>query len=202
MPTSTINESLEPLAVPLDQLHEDPGNVRRHSKRNVKAIEDSLRSFGQQKPLVALSDGRVVAGNGTLHAARNLGWTHLAVVRFADEDRARAFAIADNRSAELAEWDLQGLGATLRALAPDADLHALGFDDHELEPLLAAEWKPRAVDPDATHAAAVAPIRLTAEQREVFERTAERVREQAKDDDLSDGRCVELICTAYLAAPQ
>ena len=115
--------------VPLKKLKADPKNARKHSEANIAAIEGSLRAFGQQKNIVALKDGTVIAGNGTLVAATRLGWKSLAVVRFADEKKARAFALADNRSAELAAWDEETLNATLDELKLEKfDLGSIGFD--------------------------------------------------------------------------
>ncbi len=98
----------------LTDLHPDPKNARRHDDRNVDAIKNSLSRFGQRKPIVILPDGQIVAGNGTYSAAHNLGWTYIEAVVFdGTSDEARAFAIADNRAAELAEWDNEQLLETL-----------------------------------------------------------------------------------------
>jgi len=124
--------------VPIKSLRQDPDNARIHSTTNIKAIADSLLQFGQRKPIVALADGTVIAGNGTLEAARKLKWANLVVVRFDDEKLARAFAIADNRTAELAEWDDAQLKSTLRELAAiEVDISGLGFDGDELQALMA-----------------------------------------------------------------
>ena len=56
----------------------DPDNVRKHTQRNLQTIVESLKEFGQRKPIV-LKDNVVVAGNGTLEAAKLLGWTHIDV---------------------------------------------------------------------------------------------------------------------------
>lgn len=96
--------------VPVVDLALDPANVRKHGPRNLDAIKASLLRFGQQKPIVVDGDGVVVAGNGTLAAARDMGWRDIYVVRtdLVGAD-AVAFAIADNRTAELAEWDEEAL---------------------------------------------------------------------------------------------
>lgn len=109
--------------VKIEDLSPDPANVRKHSSKNLAAIRASLRRFGQQKPIVVDGDGIVRAGNGTLAAATELGWTHIDVVKteLTGPD-AVAYAIADNRTAELAEWDGEGLQAILR-----------GFDDQTVE---------------------------------------------------------------------
>ena len=95
----------------IDDLELDPNNARRHDKKNLDAIAGSLKEFGQRKPIVVWRN-RVVAGNGTLVAARSLGWREISVARCPDEwdeVRVKAFALADNRSAELASWDEQVL---------------------------------------------------------------------------------------------
>jgi ParB-like chromosome segregation protein Spo0J len=125
---------VERLAV--DSLHHDPSNVRKHDERNVKAIAASLQRFGQQKPIVVDGEGIVRAGNGTLEAAKSLGWADIEAVRTDLESaEAVAYAIADNRTAELAEWDEEGLALQLDAL--DADLlGASGFDQGEVAALM------------------------------------------------------------------
>ncbi len=64
--------------VPVGALSLDPANARKHGTRNLEAIAGSLRQFGQRRPLVcrrAAGQTMVIAGNGTLEAARSLGWT-------------------------------------------------------------------------------------------------------------------------------
>jgi ParB-like chromosome segregation protein Spo0J len=124
--------------VPVDSLSPDPANVRRHPERNLDTIKASLRRFGQQKPIVVDAKGIVRAGNGTLEAAKALGWDKIAVVRSdLAGSEATAFAIADNRSAELAEWDGTALAEQLRSLqSEDFDLEAVGYDDDEIAALI------------------------------------------------------------------
>lgn len=109
----------------------DPRNARKHGRRNLEAIKASLARFGQQKPIVVGADGQVIAGNGTVEAAKAMGWTHVSVVRSGLEDHERsAYAIADNRTAELAAWDDAVLATQLAELAAiDLTLvEATGFD--------------------------------------------------------------------------
>ena len=122
--------------VDVSELSADPKNVRRHDDKNIAAIKRSLDRFGQQKPIVVSKDGRVVAGNGTLAAAAALGWQSVAVVRTSLKASERtAYAIADNRTAELAEWDDGALAAQLSAIAieDEALLAAAGFDAKDLD---------------------------------------------------------------------
>jgi len=59
----------------------DPANVRSHNEKNIKAIKASLSRFGQQKPIVVDAKGVVIAGNGTLMAANDLGWSDIDTIR-------------------------------------------------------------------------------------------------------------------------
>jgi len=122
--------------VPCDTLSFDPANLRKHGKKNLDAIKASLRRFGQQKPIVVDAKGIVLAGNGTLAAAQELGWKEIQIVRTdLAGTQATAFGIADNRSAELAEWD-EKLGDVLASLkAEDFPLEDIGFDAADLEEL-------------------------------------------------------------------
>lgn len=124
--------------VSVDALSPDPANVRRHPERNLDAIKASLRRFGQQKPIVVDANGVVRAGNGTLEAAKALGWDKIAIVRSdLAGPEATAFAIADNRSAELAEWDGAALAEQMRSLqSEDFDLDSVGYTDDEVSAMI------------------------------------------------------------------
>jgi ParB-like chromosome segregation protein Spo0J len=125
-------------SVGIDTVHADPSNARMHPDRNLEAIKASLARFGQQKPIVVDANGIVRAGNGTLEAARALGWVKIAIVRTSLENsEATAFSIADNRTSELAAWDESTLGATLQALQlEEFDLGSVGFTEDEIAALI------------------------------------------------------------------
>jgi DNA modification methylase len=119
----------------------DPQNARKHDQRNLDAIKTSLDKFGQRKPIVITPEGVVLAGNGTLEAAKALGWTEIAVTVVPSEwdyATAKAYALADNRSAELAEWDTSVLASQLVELDAEGwDIGELGFDVPEpTEPIV------------------------------------------------------------------
>lgn len=125
--------------VPISTLVHDSQNTRKHSKRNLKAIADSLSRFGQLKPIVVDAKSTVIAGNGTLAAAAMLGWETILVHRIdLPEREARAYAIADNRTAELASWDEDLLAQQLAALQIDPTLpsEATGFSEKEIEKII------------------------------------------------------------------
>ena len=137
--------------VKIETLSLDPANARDHSKRNLEAIRASLKRYGQQKPIVVDGDGIIVAGNGTFAAAKIEGWDKIAVVRTKLKGaEAIAYAIADNRSAELAEWNFEVLGKVLASLQeddPNIGLE-LGWAEHELVNIVAADWTPAPADDD------------------------------------------------------
>jgi hypothetical protein len=113
----------------------DPNNARLHNEKNLRAIKGSLAKFGQQKPIVVNSKNVVIAGNGTLQAAKELGWSTISVVRseLSNFD-ASAYALADNRTAELATWDEEVLGKTLQYLREEQFIiEDIGFDPIDME---------------------------------------------------------------------
>ena len=119
------------MKISITDLSLDPKNARKHSARNLEAIATSLEKFGQRKPIV-VHRGVVLAGNGTLEAAKSLGWTEIDVAEVPDDwdnDTAKAYALADNRTAELAEWDESELAKQLLELQDsDWDITELGFE--------------------------------------------------------------------------
>jgi ParB-like chromosome segregation protein Spo0J len=125
----------------------DPSNVRKHSRRNLDAIKASLRKFGQQKPIVVDAKGIVLAGNGTLTAAQELGWTEIQIVRTELAGvEATAFAIADNRTAELAEWE-DSLNDVLKSLQDEGlDLADLGYSPEDLAKMQTPDFAAGTVD--------------------------------------------------------
>ena len=121
---------MEVLSVPISSLIPDPSNARKHNQKNLDAIKGSLAKFGQQKPIVVGKDNVVIAGNGQLEAAKALGWEKIKIVRTKlTGAEAIAYAVADNRAGELAEWDMDVLGQTLRSLEEDDfGISDIGFD--------------------------------------------------------------------------
>jgi hypothetical protein len=129
-----LNE-LRLTAVSIDSLTNDPANARKHDEINIEAIKASLKLFGQRKPLVVTADNIVLAGNGTLEAAKRLGWDKVTITRTPADwsyEQCRAFALADNRSAELAVWEDERLKNQLLELDAEGwELVDLGFPSLE-----------------------------------------------------------------------
>lgn len=126
---------LLPLLRPLEEFVRWPGNPRQG---DVGAISESFRRFGQQKPVVVQeSSGQIAAGNHAVDAMLALRWTHGAGVwsPLSDED-ARAYLIADNRTAELGSYDEEALGSMLRKLAQEGNLRGTGYDGDDVDDFL------------------------------------------------------------------
>ena len=196
---ANIAPQLQMLAVPIASVTLHPRNARRG---NVEAVTESLRRFGQRKPIVVQASSRyVVAGNHLLRAARALGWPEVAAnVQAMDDAEATAFMLADNRTADLGSYDDALLAAILAEQAASDNLAATGYDADDVAALLrAAGLDERQADPDA------APDRPTA--AEVYVRAGElwalgRHRllvgdaiEPANVERLSAGASVDLIWT-------
>jgi ParB-like chromosome segregation protein Spo0J len=124
--------------VPVENLTFDPSNARKHSDANLSAIAQSLNQFGQRKPIVVTHENVIVAGNGTVEAARTVGLTVVDVVRVPKgwtADQVKAFALADNRTAELAEWDNEVLLEQLFELETSGfDVDVMGFEGFAYSP--------------------------------------------------------------------
>lgn len=122
--------------VKIETLSQDPDNVRIHDERNIHAIKLSLEKFGQQKPIVVDKNNVVVAGNGTLIAATKLGWEKIDIVQteLSGIDLV-AYAIADNRTGELAVWDEEKLLKTMNLLQIDDTIDSVvtGFSPVDLD---------------------------------------------------------------------
>jgi hypothetical protein len=111
----------------LTELVFDNENARRHSEENKFAVKTSLEKYGQQKPIVINEDKKIIAGNCTAVVAKELGWETVdTVTTKLTAEQATAYAIADNRTSELGEWE----GDVLKFLVEsnEIDLDSIGFD--------------------------------------------------------------------------
>src|SRR5690242_7027528 len=142
---STTNRSAKPIQS-LRDLTVDPKNANRGTPRGRDLIEHSLQALGAGRSIVADREGYVIAGNKTLHEARQLEMPVTVVqtqgdalvvvqrtdLELATDDRARRLAIADNRTTEVdLEWD----EAQLRALAAEGLNLGEFWSEAELERL-------------------------------------------------------------------
>jgi DNA modification methylase len=121
----------------------DPGslkpyarNARRHSKKQIKQIADSIERFGFTNPVLISDDGEIVAGHGRVEAAKLLGLKTVPTLRLShlSETERRAYVLADNKLALNAGWDQEILAIELQALVDlDFDLGVTGFSLAEVD---------------------------------------------------------------------
>lgn len=195
----------------LRELERWPRNPKDH---DLPELQRSMDRFGFTLPvMVDERSGRLVAGHGRLEALqvkkengetpptrveeREDGEWYVPVIRgieFNSPEEAEAYLLADNRHVEAGGWKLDELSQMLQELNGEGvSLAGLGWQDYELEPLLAAEWTPPLANSsledfqrdDGEGRGGGHTIKLTAEQwhqiRPMFEEAQER------DPDISDG---------------
>jgi len=127
-------------------------NARSHSERQVQQIASSVREFGWLAPIVVDEEGTVLAGHGRLRAAQLLHMESVPTiqVKHLTAERKRAFMLADNRLAELAEWDEELLKVELKELSGfdlEFNFEVTGFDTRDLDRLDAPAFvKPTAAE--------------------------------------------------------
>lgn len=140
MTTPTPAPDLKVYQILISALHPYPGNARIG---NVEAIARSLQINGQFRPLVVRKETReILAGNHTWKAAKSLGWTHINVVfveGITDQQAAR-IVLADNRTSDLAEYNVPDLTALLESLPT---LDGTGFDNYVATNMEAAFQAPQ-----------------------------------------------------------
>lgn len=145
---------------PVAGLTINPSNARRHSKKQIDKIAGSIRSFGFNVPLLVDEMGQLIAGHGRLAAAQCLGMTEVPTIAISGltDAQVRAFAIADNRIAELSDWDEAILAAEFEDLLKlgdglDFEIVDTGFEIGKIDQLVSkakdAEAEPEKVlEPD------------------------------------------------------
>jgi len=163
----------------LTDLRPDPKNRRKHTARNVEMLQESIEHDGTGRSIVIDENDVVLAGNATIKAAAKVGLSKVTVVEAKGDEviavrrtglspkQKRALAMYDNRTAELAEWDMEQLEADHVAGLDLSDyFHVEEFDAltasggvfrPELAPVaFASEVSPEGVDVAADRLAAVA----------------------------------------------
>jgi len=123
----------------------------RNNDKAVAAVAESISQYGFRQPIVVDSDGVIVCGHTRWKASQKLGLTEVPVHVATDltPEQIKAYRIADNKTADLATWDLELLPLELAELqALDVDLALLGFSAEELGKLLNGGVTEGQCDPD------------------------------------------------------
>ena len=117
--------------VNIDKLIPYANNARTHSEEQIQLIRSSLREFGFINPVIIDNDYGIIARHGRVIAARREGITEIPCVKVdhLTEAQKKAYILADNRLAELSEWDEEMLKVEIEQLNDlDFDVDLLGFD--------------------------------------------------------------------------
>ncbi|MBX3582909.1 MAG: ParB N-terminal domain-containing protein [Rhizobiaceae bacterium] len=136
-----LNHELKIEYLPIATLKADERNARTHSPKQIAQIAASIEQFGFNNPVLIAADNLIIAGHGRVQALKLLGETMTPILRLEhlNEVERRAYALAENRLAELAGWDRDILRIELQALAAldiPFDLEITGFETSELDNLL------------------------------------------------------------------
>ena len=130
-----------------------PGNPRRHPEQQIVKLEASIGHFGFALPVLVSEAGEIIVGHARVIAAQRLGMTEVPalVASHWSASDTRAYRLADNRLAELAQWDEESLSIELSAIIEldDTPIELLGWETAEIDVLLAqgAGASPAANDP-------------------------------------------------------
>ncbi|HEY1631861.1 MAG TPA: DNA methyltransferase [Rhizomicrobium sp.] len=116
--------------------------LRKHPRRQLKKLAYLIKQFGFVVPILVDQDNVIIAGEARVKAAQLLGLTHVPAIRVLHltDPEVRALRIADNRLAELSDWDRATLTVELvdlDSLLPDINL--TGFETPEIDLLINAK---------------------------------------------------------------
>jgi DNA modification methylase len=135
---------------PIESVKPYPGNPRQNDEA-VDAVVASLREFGFRQPIVVDPDGVIIVGHTRFKAAQKLELKQVPVHMATDLTPAqvKAYRIADNQTATIAEWNYELLPIELSALQEmQFDLNLLGFDPEKLKELMSGDVTDGLTDPD------------------------------------------------------
>src|SRR5581483_7077698 len=141
--------------VAIDTLKPNARNPKKHPPSQIARLQENFETFGFTTPLLVDEKYVLIAGHARLEAAKRSGFEYLPVVRLSHLTPAkkRALAIADNRLAELAEWDLDILPQELSFLFDEAavelgfDPRIIGYETVEDDQIIGDNPKPDRADP-------------------------------------------------------
>lgn len=148
--------------LPVDQIHFDPSNPRKHSDHNLQVIENSMRDLGFARSIVIDENNQLLAGEGATRGAQRAGLEKVMVVeadgdtivavrrRNLTEEQKDKLKIVDNRANELSEWNYDMLRDSLSKYSENLESLEMstGFSLTELNALLDTEYKPGLSDSD------------------------------------------------------
>ena len=139
--------------LPVSALRPWAKNARTHSKKQIRQIAESIRTFGFTNPILVDGERTILAGHGRVEAAKLMGMDRVPCVRleYMTPEQKRAYVLADNKLALNAGWDDELLAEELRALLEvdiDFDIEVTGFSISEIDSLVEGLIPEEPGDPD------------------------------------------------------
>jgi DNA modification methylase len=147
--------------VPLAVLKLPKRQVKKHSQDQIELLADNLRAFGQIKPIVVDASHAIVAGVAIYRALKQLGWARAQIVRaeHLSPEMLEAYAIADNKLAELSTFDPIVVVDIFKELQDiDLDLGLLGFEPFQIDNLFAEASSEEAAESEEVPEAPAVPV--------------------------------------------
>jgi DNA modification methylase len=142
--------------IEIEKLHPWENNPRLNDYA-VDAVAESIRSFGFNVPILCDQKMTIIAGHTRWKAAQKLGLEKIPVILVEMTDaKRRAFAVADNKTAEIADWDFPKLREVLEELrSEDIDIKSLGFSDEEIRRFILNEEDNENIVPEVDSASTI-----------------------------------------------
>lgn len=186
-------------------------NARKITPDAISSLSALIKEYGFTTPIICDEEDVIVAGHTRLAAAQQIGMTELPVfvARGLTKAQIRGLRIADNRSQQNTKWDFEMLALELSDLKEYGfDLSLTAFEDHEIEPMLAADWSPKDIlsdedeeEPAKTDKPLDKPrIEFTNEQFEVIAQAIFKLRDIEQETNITDGRALELIAADWMTS--
>src|SRR5215469_6477699 len=149
----SASRSLAVIYRAIDQIKPDSANPRRHTRKQIRQIANSVAAFGFNVPILIDRHDNVIAGHGRLAAVCQLGWSEVPTLCLdhLSPAQVRAFMIADNRLCELSTWNDRLLAEQLKELSVhglDFNIEITGFEIGEIDLRIASLDEPPERDDD------------------------------------------------------
>lgn len=138
---AALDRKLGPIEYrPVGSLNAYENNPRKHPEKQLVKLAASIREFGFTFPVLVDADNTIIAGEARVAAATRLGMTEVPVIVAQNWSRphVRAYRLADNKLAELAQWDNATLAIELGAIIEldECPLEILGWEMGEIDVIL------------------------------------------------------------------
>lgn len=120
---------------PVEELQEHPENPRAHPDSAIDKLTESMAEYGFTNPVIATQDGTILAGHARVEAAQEANMDEVPVLTVdMDEDEAKAFMLADNRTQEASTWADQQLNEILIEIGGEPEMisRKTGMDTEEI----------------------------------------------------------------------